>query len=171
MAVFLEMMKDRCFFPATDEKDYSQLCILHSHSIRQFPAKQLEKYRQTCAREDKSQATGSKTKLWLLPVMLTSTHIWISASPQLRGHMLAMSTHDGVKGQQAGMRHHGCKLNKVIALGGCKIMGSSLESSGKPRLTAKFNHIPLQVSDSIAPAGICFQLWPGSYLSTFRVPC
>lgn len=69
--------------------------------------------------------------------MLTSAYILICASPQLRGHMPATSAQDGVTGQQAGMRHHGCKLNEVIALGGCKIMGSSLESSGLSGLTVK----------------------------------
>lgn len=90
--------------------------------------------------------------------MLTSTYILICESPQLRGHMPATSAQDGVTGQQAGMRHHGCKLNEVIALGGCKIMGSSLESSGLSGLTVKFNHIPLPVSDFILQAGIWFQL-------------
>lgn len=72
--------------------------------------------------------------------------------------MPATSAQDGVTGQQAGMWHHGCKLNEVIALGGCKIMGSSLESSGLSGLTVKFNHIPLHVSDFILPVGIWFQL-------------
>lgn len=63
-----------------------------------------------------------------------------------------MSADDGVKGHQAGMRHHGCKLNEVITLGGCKIMGSSLESSGLPGLTVKFNDIPPHVSSFILSA-------------------
>lgn len=109
-------------------------------------------------REKTEPSCRLKKQAAFLPVMLTSTHILICASPQQRGHMPAMSTHDRVKGQQAGMWHHGCKLNEVIALGGCKIMGSSLESSGLPGLTVKFNHIPLHVSDFILQAGIWFQL-------------
>lgn len=123
----------------------------------QLPAKYSVKHMQTCVREDRAKLPA--------PVMLTSAHILICASPQLRGHMPPLSAQDWVKVQQAGMRHHRFKFNEVNALGGCKIMGSSLESSDTSGLTVKFNSILLHVSDLILPAGFWFQLWPGSYIS------
>lgn len=145
--------KDTCF-PATDSKDQSQLFIVHLNAVRQLPTKESVKRRQTCEGEDRVELPA--------PVMLTSAHILICASPRLRGHMQPPSAQDWVKVQQAGMRHHRCKLNEVNALGGSKIMGSSLESSDTSGLTVKFNSIPPHVSDLILPVGFWLQLRPES---------
>lgn len=123
-----------------------------------------EKTEPSCGRKN-------QTALFFLPVMLTSTHIWIRASPQLRGHMPAMSAHDGVKGQQAGMRHHGCKLNEVITLGGCKIMGSSLESSGRAGPHCQVQSHPAACSTLPSPSTYLLPALSRRLRLTFRVPC
>lgn len=62
----------------------------------------------------------------ILQLVLTK-NMCVSSAPET--HACRPHSMLRVRGQQVGMQHHGSELNEVITLSGCKIMGSSLQSS------------------------------------------
>lgn len=62
----------------------------------------------------------------ILQLVLTQ-NMCVSSAPET--HAYRPHSMSRVRGQQVGMQHHGSEHNEVITLSGCKIMGSSLQSS------------------------------------------